>query len=67
MRLVHGRTLADWIVSARLSPTPSETMREMLGAFSQGLRCGRLLPTAGAVLHLDIKPENIIMEDFGTV
>jgi serine/threonine-protein kinase len=66
MRLVHGRTLADWIASARLSPTPSETMREMLGAFLKVCDAVAFAHSRG-VLHLDIKPENIIMEDFGTV
>ncbi|HJX66552.1 MAG TPA: protein kinase [Polyangia bacterium] len=66
MRLVHGRTLADWIASARLSPTPSETMREMLGAFLKVCDAVAFAHSRG-VLHLDIKPENIIMEEFGTV
>ena len=66
MRLVHGRTLADWIAAARLSPTPSETMREMLGAFLKVCDAVAFAHSRG-VLHLDIKPENIIMEDFGTV
>ena len=66
MRLVHGRTLADWITAAHLSPTPSETMREMLGAFLKVCDAVAFAHSRG-VLHLDIKPENIIMEDFGTV
>jgi serine/threonine protein kinase len=66
MRLVHGRTLADWISSAQLSPTPSETMREMLGAFLKICDAVAFAHSRG-VLHLDIKPENILMEDFGAV
>ena len=66
MRLVHGRTLADWITAAHLSPTPSETMHEMLGAFLKVCDAVAFAHSRG-VLHLDIKPENIIMEDFGTV
>ena len=66
MRLVHGRSMADWIASARLSPTPSETMHEMLGAFLKVCDAVAFAHSRG-VLHLDIKPENIIMEDFGTV
>ena len=66
MRLVHGRTLADWITAAHLSPTPSETMHEMLGAFLKVCDAVAFAHSRG-VLHLDIKPENIFMEDFGTV
>jgi serine/threonine protein kinase len=66
MRLVHGRTLADWIIAAHASSTPSETMREMLGAFLKVCDAMAFAHSRG-VLHLDIKPENIIMEDFGTV
>ena len=66
MRLVHGRSLADWISAAHLSPTPSETMHEMLGAFLKVCDAVAFAHSRG-VLHLDIKPENIIMEDFGTV
>ena len=66
MRLVHGRTLADWISAAHLSPAPSDTMHEMLGAFLKVCDAVAFAHSRG-VLHLDIKPENIIMEDFGTV
>ncbi len=66
MRLVHGRTLADWIAAAHDSWTPSETMHEMLGAFLKVCDAVAFAHSRG-VLHLDIKPENIIMEDFGTV
>lgn len=66
MRLVRGRTLADWITAAHLSPTPSDTMHEMLGAFLKVCDAVAFAHSRG-VLHLDIKPENIIMEDFGTV
>jgi serine/threonine-protein kinase len=66
MRLVHGRTLADWIAAAQLSPAPSETTREMLEAFLKVCDAVAFAHSRG-VLHLDIKPENIIMEDFGTV
>ena len=66
MRLVRGRTLADWISAAHLSPTPSDTMHEMLGAFLKVCDAVAFAHSRG-VLHLDIKPENIIMEDFGTV
>ena len=66
MRLVRGRSLADWISSAHFSPAPSETMHEMLGAFLKVCDAVAFAHSRG-VLHLDIKPENIIMEDFGTV
>jgi eukaryotic-like serine/threonine-protein kinase len=66
MRLVHGRTLADWITAAHASSAPSETMRDMLGAFLKICDAVAFAHSRG-VLHLDIKPENIIMEDFGTV
>jgi serine/threonine protein kinase len=66
MRLVRGRSLGDWIAAARDSPTPSETLHEMLGAFLKVCDAVAFAHSRG-VLHLDIKPENIIMEDFGTV
>lgn len=66
MRLLHGRTLGDWIAAAYDSPTPAETLREMLGAFLKVCDAVAFAHSRG-VLHLDIKPENIIMEDFGTV
>jgi eukaryotic-like serine/threonine-protein kinase len=66
MRLVHGRSLADWIKADHASPTPWENMREMLGAFLKVCDAMAFAHSRG-VLHLDIKPENIIMEDFGTV
>ena len=66
MRLLHGRTLGDWIAAAYDSPTPAETMHEMLGAFLKVCDAVAFAHSRG-VLHLDIKPENIIMEDFGTV
>ena len=66
MRLVHGRTLADWIKAAHQSPTPAETTHEMLGAFLKVCDAVAFAHSRG-VLHLDIKPENIIMEDFGAV
>ena len=66
MRLVHGRTLADWIKAAHESSTLSETMREMLGAFLKVCDAMAFAHSRG-VLHMDIKPENIIMEEFGTV
>jgi eukaryotic-like serine/threonine-protein kinase len=66
MRLVRGRSMAAWIASAHLSPTPAETMHEMLGAFLKVCDAVAFAHSRG-VLHLDIKPENIIMEDFGTV
>jgi eukaryotic-like serine/threonine-protein kinase len=68
MRLVHGRTLADWIKAEHLlsSPAPADTMHQMLGAFLKVCDAVAFAHSRG-VLHLDIKPENIIMEDFGTV
>jgi len=66
MRLVHGRSLADWITAAQVSPTPAESICEMLGAFLKVCDAVAFAHSRG-VLHLDIKPENIIMEDFGTV
>jgi serine/threonine-protein kinase len=68
MRLVHGRTLADWIKAEHLfpSPSPADTMHQMLGAFVKVCDAVAFAHSRG-VLHLDIKPENIIMEDFGTV
>jgi eukaryotic-like serine/threonine-protein kinase len=66
MRLVHGRSLADWITAAHLEPNPAETVRDMLGAFLKICDALAFAHSRG-VLHLDIKPENIIMEEFGTV
>ena len=66
MRLVRGRTLADWIMAAHQSSTTSESTHEMLGAFLKVCDAVAFAHSRG-VLHLDIKPENIIMEDFGTV
>ena len=68
MRLVHGRTLADWIKAENRSPSlsPADTMHQMLGAFVKVCDAVAFAHSRG-VLHLDIKPENIIMEDFGTV
>ena len=66
MRLLHGRTLADRITAARLSANPSEVTREILAAFLKVCDAVAFAHSRG-VLHLDIKPENIIMEDFGAV
>jgi eukaryotic-like serine/threonine-protein kinase len=68
MRLVRGRTMADWIKAEHLFPSqsPADTMHQMLGAFIKVCDAVAFAHSRG-VLHLDIKPENIIMEDFGTV
>ncbi len=66
MRLVRGRTLADWIISAHSAPAPPETLRDMLGAFLKVCDAVAFAHSRG-VLHLDMKPENIIVEDFGAV
>lgn len=66
MPMVHGRSMADRISAAHLSPNPSEPMREILGAFLKVCDAVAFAHSRG-VLHLDIKPENIIMEDRGAV
>jgi eukaryotic-like serine/threonine-protein kinase len=66
MRMVHGRSLADRIIASHLSPEPAVAVREMLGAFLKVCDAVAFAHSRG-VLHLDIKPENIIMEDFGAV
>jgi serine/threonine-protein kinase len=64
MPMVHGRSMADRISAAHLSPEPGEPMREMLGAFLKVCDAVAFAHSRG-VLHLDIKPENILMEDRG--
>lgn len=66
MRLVRGRTLADWIIATHSEPAPPETLREMLGVFLKVCDAVAFAHSRG-VLHLDMKPENIIVEDFGAV
>jgi serine/threonine-protein kinase len=66
MRLVHGRSLADWITEAHLSRNPSKIIHDLLGAFLKICDAVAFAHSRG-VLHLDIKPENVVMEEFGTV
>jgi eukaryotic-like serine/threonine-protein kinase len=66
MRMVHGRSLADRISATHLGPRPAESMHDMLVAFLKVCDAVAFAHNRG-VLHLDIKPENIFMEDFGAV
>lgn len=64
MRMVHGRSLADRIGAAHLAPQPAESMRAMLQAFL-GVCDAVAFAHQHGVLHLDIKPENILIEERG--
>ena len=66
MRMVRGRRLADWIAAVHGSPSSADSTNHMLGVFLKVCDAVAFAHSRG-VLHLDIKPENIIVEDFGAV
>lgn len=66
MRFVKGRTLAAWIREAVARRGLASQQREMLAAFLRICDAVAFAHSRG-VIHCDIKPENIIVEDFGAV
>ena len=66
MRFVKGKTLAAWIREAAASRTLASHQHEMLSAFLKVCDALAFAHSRG-VIHCDIKPDNIIVEDFGAV
>ncbi len=66
MRFVKGRTLAAWIREASAGRSLATQQRDMLSAFVRICDAVAFAHSRG-VIHCDIKPENIIVEDFGAV
>jgi tRNA A-37 threonylcarbamoyl transferase component Bud32 len=66
MRFVKGRTLAAWIREASAARSLATQQRDMLSAFVRICDAVAFAHSRG-VIHCDIKPENIIVEDFGAV
>jgi serine/threonine protein kinase len=65
MRLVRGRTLADWITSTEDLGSP-ESLQASLGIFLKVCDALAFAHSLG-VLHCDLKPANIMLGSFGEV
>jgi serine/threonine-protein kinase len=66
MRFVKGRTLSAWIREACGQRNLPAQQHDMLGAFTKVCDAVAFAHSRG-VIHCDIKPENVIVEDFGAV
>jgi len=66
MRFVKGRTLSAWIKDSLRTGTHAAALTEMLSAVMKICDAVAFAHSRG-VIHCDIKPENVIIEDFGAV
>ncbi len=66
MKMVRGRTLSDRIRALPSGSVPPDTLAQLLGVLLRV--CDALaLAHAKGVLHCDIKPDNIMLGDWGEV
>jgi eukaryotic-like serine/threonine-protein kinase len=65
MRLVRGRTLADWL-SGREDLASPESLQESLGVLLKVCDALAFAHSRG-VLHCDLKPANVMVGEFGEV
>lgn len=62
MQYIEGKTLKQWMLDQQ-QPIPLDRVRQIISQIAKGLQAMHRLE----MLHQDIRPENIMIDNFGTV
>lgn len=66
MREVEGRRLGDLMAAARKDPSPATALRRLMSIFTRVSEAVGFAHARG-VIHLDLKPSNVMVGQFGEV